>query len=114
MSVRANVLPQSFCSNPQARSRASQISLNIAALEGWTTSMALPNGVGSHFAPVRELISWLRVSVISLSVQTTPSHISQNLSSIADFADLIATTQSLRSLNPLQVRFGLLILPETI
>ncbi|KDQ63484.1 hypothetical protein JAAARDRAFT_119045 [Jaapia argillacea MUCL 33604] len=69
------------------RSKAIQISVNVSTLEEWVGKMALPRGVESHFAPVRELLNWL-----------------QCLSSITEFANLIATIQTMKHLNPLQMR----------
>lgn len=69
------------------RSRAVQISMNLSVLEEWIGEMQLPRGVGSHFAPVKDLLTWL-----------------QSLSSITEFPNLIATIQTLRNLNPLQMR----------
>ncbi|KAI0931856.1 hypothetical protein AcW1_000858 [Taiwanofungus camphoratus] len=69
------------------RSRAVQISMNLSILEEWIGEMQLPRGVGSHFAPVKDLLNWL-----------------QCLSSITEFPNLIATIQTMRNLNPLQMR----------
>ncbi|KAI0673406.1 DIL domain-containing protein [Trametes maxima] len=69
------------------RSRAVQISMNLGVIEEWIGSMELPRGVGSHFAPVHDLLNWL-----------------QCLSSITEFANLIATIQTMKHLNPLQMR----------
>jgi len=69
------------------RSRAMQISMNLSILEEWIGEMQLPRGVGLHFAPVKDLLTWL-----------------QSLSSISEFPNLIATIQTLRNLNPLQMR----------
>ncbi|KAI0639675.1 DIL domain-containing protein [Trametes polyzona] len=69
------------------RSRAVQISMNLGVIEEWISSMELPRGVGSHFAPVHDLLNWL-----------------QCLSSITEFANLIATIQTMKHLNPLQMR----------
>ncbi|KAI0734627.1 DIL domain-containing protein [Fomitopsis betulina] len=69
------------------RSRAVQISMNLSVLEEWIGEMQLPRGIGSHFAPVKDLLAWL-----------------QSLSSITEFPNLIATIQTLRNLNPLQMR----------
>ena len=44
------------------RSRAVQISMNVSALEEWIGNMELPRGIGSHFAPVKDLLNWLQVS----------------------------------------------------
>ncbi|KAI0361327.1 hypothetical protein OH77DRAFT_1417565 [Trametes cingulata] len=69
------------------RSRAVQISMNLGVIEEWISNMELPRGVGSHFAPVHDLLNWL-----------------QCLSSITEFANLIATIQTMKHLNPLQMR----------
>ncbi|THH33516.1 hypothetical protein EUX98_g669 [Antrodiella citrinella] len=69
------------------RSRALQINMNLSTLEEWLGKMGLPRGIGSHFAPVRDLLNWL-----------------QCLSSITEFPNLIATIQNMRKLNPLQMR----------
>ncbi|KAJ6621651.1 DIL domain-containing protein [Mycena sp. CBHHK59/15] len=69
------------------RSRAVQIGMNLSALEEWVGQMGLPRGVQSHFNPVRDLVNWL-----------------QCLSSITDFSNLVATIQTMNSINPLQMR----------
>ncbi|KAF9076195.1 DIL domain-containing protein [Rhodocollybia butyracea] len=69
------------------RSKAMQIGMNLSAVEEWVGQMGLPKGVQSHFAPVRELLNWL-----------------QCLSSITEFPDLVATIQTMKSINPLQMR----------
>lgn len=69
------------------RSRAVQIGMNIGVIEEWISTMELPRGVGAHFAPVKDLLNWL-----------------QCLSSITEFPDLIATIQTMRHINPLQMR----------
>ncbi|TFK30350.1 hypothetical protein FA15DRAFT_662297 [Coprinopsis marcescibilis] len=69
------------------RSRALQISANMSVVEEWTDEMGIPPGVLSHFAPVKDLLNWL-----------------QCLSSVAEFPDLVAVIQSLKQLNPLQMR----------
>ncbi|EKM61249.1 uncharacterized protein PHACADRAFT_247730 [Phanerochaete carnosa HHB-10118-sp] len=69
------------------RSRAVQISMNIGVVEEWISTMELPRGVGAHFLPVKDLLNWL-----------------QCLSSITEFPDLIATIQTMRHINPLQMR----------
>ncbi|KIM30850.1 hypothetical protein M408DRAFT_271449 [Serendipita vermifera MAFF 305830] len=72
------------------RSRALHIGLNLGILEEWvsgTVGVGLPREVGGHFRIVRELVGWL-----------------QCLSSIDQFASLIATVQTFRHLNPLQMR----------
>jgi hypothetical protein len=43
------------------RSRAVQVTRNIAKLEAWAVSIGLPQGVTSHFSPVHELLHWLQV-----------------------------------------------------
>ncbi|TDL28514.1 hypothetical protein BD410DRAFT_893510 [Rickenella mellea] len=69
------------------RSRAVQIGMNLSVLEEWVGNVGLPKGVESHFAPVRELLHWL-----------------QCLSSMDEFSDLVATIQTMKYLNPLQMR----------
>ncbi|KAJ6575026.1 DIL domain-containing protein [Mycena capillaripes] len=69
------------------RSRAMQIGMNLGTLEEWVGQMGLPRGVQSHFNPVRDLVNWL-----------------QCLSSITDFANLVATIQTMSHINPLQMR----------
>ncbi|OCH94762.1 hypothetical protein OBBRIDRAFT_845272 [Obba rivulosa] len=69
------------------RSRAVQIGMNLSVIEEWITQMGLPRGIGYHFAPVRDLLNWL-----------------QCLSSITEFPNLIATIQTMKHLNPLQMR----------
>ncbi|KAI0756736.1 DIL domain-containing protein [Daedaleopsis nitida] len=69
------------------RSRAVQIGMNLGVIEEWIGTMELPKNVGSHFAPVHDLLNWL-----------------QCLSSITEFPNLIATIQTMKHLNPLQMR----------
>ncbi|QRV86292.1 Dilute domain-containing protein C25B8,08 [Ceratobasidium sp. AG-Ba] len=70
------------------RSRAVQISMNISVVEEWAiTDAGLPKGVIGHFAPAKELLRWLQL-----------------LSSIQEFPSLVATIQTFKSLNPLQMR----------
>ncbi|KIY50555.1 hypothetical protein FISHEDRAFT_57371 [Fistulina hepatica ATCC 64428] len=69
------------------RSRAIQLSVNLGVLEEWVGSMGLPKGVQAHFGPVHDLLNWL-----------------QCLSSITEFSDLVATVQSFKHINPLQMR----------
>ncbi|KAH7340418.1 DIL domain-containing protein [Rhizoctonia solani] len=70
------------------RSRAMQINMNISIIEEWAiTDAGLPRGVVSHFTPVKELLRWLQL-----------------LSSIQEFPNLVATIQTFKSLNPLQMR----------
>ncbi|CAE6426696.1 unnamed protein product [Rhizoctonia solani] len=70
------------------RSRAMQINMNISVIEEWAiTDAGLPKGVVSHFTPVKELLRWLQL-----------------LSSIQEFPNLVATIQTFKSLNPLQMR----------
>lgn len=37
--------------------------MNLSVLEDWVDAMGLPRGVRSHFAPVRDLLQWLQVSM---------------------------------------------------
>jgi hypothetical protein len=70
------------------RSKAMQIRLNASNLEDWSRSNRMPSKMVSvHFAPLNQLLQWL-----------------QCLSSESSIDDLIGTIQSLRSLNPLQLR----------
>ncbi|KAI0801000.1 hypothetical protein C8Q74DRAFT_1239789 [Fomes fomentarius] len=72
---------------PPCSSRAVQISMNLGVIEEWIGNMELPKNIGSHFAPVHDLLNWL-----------------QCLSSITEFPNLIATIQTMKNLNPLQMR----------
>ncbi|THH09469.1 hypothetical protein EW145_g1987 [Phellinidium pouzarii] len=72
------------------RSRALQMGMNLSVLEEWIGDVGLPRGVESHFGPTRELLLWL-----------------QCLSSMDDFSNLIATIQTMKHLNPLQMRRAL-------
>ncbi|KAM0792791.1 hypothetical protein ACM66B_002560 [Microbotryomycetes sp. NB124-2] len=70
------------------RSRAMQIRLNASALEDWARSNRFPTKMVSvHFAPLNHMLQWL-----------------QCLSSESSVDGLISTIQSLRSLNPMQLR----------
>lgn len=70
------------------RSRAMQIRLNASSIEEWARQNRLPSKmVPAHFAPLNQLLQWL-----------------QCLSSEQAIDGLIGTIQSLRSLNPLQLR----------
>ncbi|KAH9968881.1 DIL domain-containing protein [Russula dissimulans] len=69
------------------RSRALQVGMNLSVLEEWIEAANLPRGILSHLAPVRDLLNWL-----------------QCLSSIAEFSNLVVTIQTLKHLNPLQMR----------
>lgn len=65
-----------------------QIRLNASNLEDWARANRLPTKMVSvHFAPLSHLLQWL-----------------QCLSSESSIDGLIGTIQSLRSLNPLQLR----------
>ncbi|KAK0245580.1 DIL domain-containing protein [Armillaria nabsnona] len=69
------------------RSKAIQIGMNLSSIEEWVGQMGLPRGVQTHFTPVRELLNWL-----------------QCLSSITEFPNLVATIQTMKCLNPLQMK----------
>ncbi|KAK4056249.1 hypothetical protein OIO90_002692 [Microbotryomycetes sp. JL221] len=70
------------------RSRAMQIRLNASALEDWSRSNRFPTKmVSHHFGPLNQMLQWLQC----LSSETTVD-------------GLISTIQSLKSLNPLQLR----------
>lgn len=36
--------------------------MNLSVLEEWIGEMQLPRGIGSHFAPVKDLLAWLQVA----------------------------------------------------
>lgn len=38
----------------------------MAVLEEWVDEMGVPPGVLSHFAPVRDLLSWVQVSIVAI------------------------------------------------
>lgn len=61
--------------------------MNLSNIEEWVGQMGLPRGVRTHFTPVRELLNWL-----------------QCLSSISEFPSLVATIQTMKCLNPLQMK----------
>jgi hypothetical protein len=93
------------------RSRALHIGLNLGILEEWVSGaigVGLPREVGGHFRIVRELVGWLQVRrflLFCLPVDKTMFISSaQCLSSIDQFASLVATVQTFRHLNPLQMR----------
>ncbi|GAA5860258.1 hypothetical protein JCM3774_000360 [Rhodotorula dairenensis] len=70
------------------RSRAMQIRLNASQLEDWARANRLSTKmVSSHFAPLNQLLQWL-----------------QCLSSESSIDGLISTVDTLRGLNPLQLR----------
>lgn len=70
------------------RSKAVQIKMNITALEDWFRANGLPVKTATqHLEPVTQLLRWL-----------------QCLSQIRDFDTLIGTLQTLKALNPPQMR----------
>ena len=88
------------------RSRAVQIGLNISVLEEWVGSVGLPSGVCAHFQSVRELLTWLQVGE-SFQIRESAHSCLLRLqchSSIGQFMALVDTIQTMRSLNPLQMR----------
>lgn len=89
------------------RSRAVQINLNLSELGDWIAEVGLPSGIQSHLAPVRDLLNWLQVRFQIRVCERVwlMRHRSQLkcLSSITEFPDLVATIQSMRGINPLQV-----------
>jgi DIL domain len=89
------------------RSRALHIGLNLGVLEEWisgTVGVGLPREVGGHFKVVRELVGWLQVcKPLSFFFHEIIGCV-QCLSSIDQFANLVATVQTFRRLNPLQMR----------
>ena len=77
--------------------------MNLSALEEWVESVNLPRGVIAHFSPVRDLVNWLQVRRALLANVWIPTNL-QCLSSITEFPNLLATIQTMKHLNPLQVR----------
>lgn len=77
--------------------------MNLSVLEEWIGEMQLPRGIGSHFAPVKDLLTWLQVADAAVFMCDVLLIYLQSLSSITEFPNLIATIQTLRNLNPLQV-----------
>ncbi|KAF8319361.1 hypothetical protein DL93DRAFT_2132412 [Clavulina sp. PMI_390] len=69
------------------RSRAMQIGMNISVMEEWITNAGLPASASTHFQTLRELLIWLQCH-----------------SSISQFTSLIDTIQTMKSLNPVQMR----------
>ena len=70
------------------RSKAMQIKMNITILEDWIRTKGLPiRIVTQHLEPLTQLLQWLQCS-----------------SQIRQFDALIGTLQSLKALNPLQMR----------
>lgn len=37
--------------------------MNLNVVEDWIDQMGLPQGVQSHFVPVRDLLNWLQVLI---------------------------------------------------
>ncbi|ORX40447.1 DIL domain-domain-containing protein [Kockovaella imperatae] len=70
------------------RSKAVQIKMNITVLQDWVRANGLPSRIATlHLEPVTQLLQWLQCS-----------------SQIRQFDTLIGTLQSLKALNPLQMR----------
>jgi len=70
------------------RSKAVQIRMNITVLEDWVRANGLPTQTGTKYLePVNQLLRWL-----------------QCLSQVRDFDTVIGTMQTLKNLNPLQMR----------
>ena len=70
------------------RSKAVQIQMNVSALEDWVRANGLPLQTATkHFEPANQLLRWL-----------------QCLSQVREFDTLIGTMQSLKAINPLQMR----------
>lgn len=70
------------------RSKAVQIRMNITVLEDWIRANGLPTQTGTKYLePVNQLLRWL-----------------QCLSQVRDFDTVIGTMQTLKNLNPLQMR----------
>jgi len=84
------------------RSRAVQIAINFTSIEEWIEDMELPTGIQNHFYPVRDLLNWLQVNILCPSRPLNSGF--QRLSSITEFSDLVETIQTMKNMNPLQVR----------
>ena len=70
------------------RTKAVQIRMNITVLEDWVRTNGLPAKTATkHLEPVTQLLQWL-----------------QCLSQIKDFDSLIGMMQSMKAINPLQMR----------
>ena len=70
------------------RTKAVQIRMNITVLEDWVRTNGLPAKTATkHLEPVTQLLKWL-----------------QCLSQIREFDTLIGTIQSMKAINPLQMR----------
>nr|KIR88617.1 DIL and ankyrin domain-containing protein [Cryptococcus tetragattii IND107] len=70
------------------RSKALQIRVNLTFLDDWVRVSGLPAQTSArHFAPLSQLLQWL-----------------QCLSQITEFDTLIGTMQSMKAINPLQMR----------
>lgn len=76
--------------------------MNLTAIEEWVEEMGIPPGVQVHFSPVRDLLNWLQVGSVN-KYYFSMLNTFQRLSSISEFSDLIATIQTMKSFNPLQV-----------
>jgi len=76
--------------------------MNLTAIEEWIEEMGIPSGIQIHLAPLRDLLNWLQVKHVMLT-NTYLIHILQCLSSITEFPDLVATIQTMKHINPLQV-----------
>lgn len=69
------------------RSRAVDIERSLSVIEDWVHVAGLPPGVLGHMSAVKDMLHWLQVQ-----------------SSIDQFANLVAEIQTMRALNPLQMR----------
>ena len=70
------------------RSKAVQIRMNITVLEDWSRANGLPLKTATkHLEPITQLLRWLQCS-----------------SQIRDFDTLVGTMQTLKAINPLQMR----------
>ncbi|EJD33454.1 hypothetical protein AURDEDRAFT_177463 [Auricularia subglabra TFB-10046 SS5] len=69
------------------RSRAADIERSLTVIEDWVHVAGLPSGVLGHMSAVKDMLHWLQVQ-----------------SSIDQFANLVAESQTMRALNPLQMR----------
>ena len=46
--------------------------MNLAVLEEWIEQMEIPTGVRLHFLAVRDLLNWLQVGHLDVSMSRSP------------------------------------------
>ena len=45
--------------------------MNLGVIEEWIGNMELPKNIGSHFAPVHDLLNWLQVRLFTIDLPKT-------------------------------------------